>query len=161
MARPPDDHRRFRAIGIAAVVIGLAVVAAAHVAGIRPSASGIVLPVAAGFLAVFLGGLAVAATEPPVRRPPLLRHRNVVIGLLIWSTLGLAILAGGPAVWRTVFAPLLWFPRPIAEGMVVVVGTVAFAGVIVIVFGALYTLGFLGLAVLRRLVRRLRPAGGT
>ena len=143
-------------IGGLSLVIGIVVAVVAVVVDAPTNEAGIVVPVVIGFQAIFLGGVALAWARPPTERRAIIPQGWLVLVLAAWSTLSLLAIA--TITPRAGGLGTLIGPQPEASGSAAanIVGWIVALGVAWSAAGALWTLGFVGLAILRRVWRRLR-----
>lgn len=158
--------RVLRGIGIAGLLGGLLLAGTATAAGVQPGPSGFVAPIAVGYQAILLGGLAIGLSLPRGRRPAILGRPRLVVIAVVWSTVTTIVLAGGERILE-VLRPVVEVLRPVvvawpeARGAVVLVLTAAAGtGLIILIYGVLVTLVLLGLAAVRRLSALVRRQAG-
>ena len=151
--------RVLRGIGIAGLLGGLLLAGTATAAGVQPGPSGFVAPIAVGYQAILLGGLAIGLSLPRGRRPAILGRPRLVVIAVVWSTVTTVVLAGGERIVEVLRPVVVAWPE--ARGAVVLVLTAAAGtGLIILIYGVLVTLVLLGLAAVRRLSALVRRQAG-
>jgi hypothetical protein len=118
-----------------------------------------VAPIAVGYQAILLGGLAIGLSLPRGRRPAILGRPRLVVIAVVWSTVTTVVLAGGERIVEVLRPVVVAWPE--ARGAVVLVLTAAAGtGLIILIYGILVTLVLLGLAAVRRLSALVRRQAG-
>lgn len=126
----------------------------AYAIGVKPAASGFVIPVLIGAEAIFLGGLAIWRTLPPVRRQRIIPLQPRLVAVLtVWSVVSLIVIAGAAELLRGTLADA---PELVRDVVAFVLAAALGLGVSVLGTGFLVTLAGLAWMGLRRAVAWMR-----